>query len=1419
MYNVTKLLLSVLCALATLPSFLFAQTIVYDGNYATIAGVNVNLGDDCSFDLRASNVLTGATSGDPLPPDSLFIVVVEDDDEANGGLIDGCGDFDFTVVPKENSGITNFTFGRGTVRARKTSPPVPLFTAEANEGLSTTELADLSLNNLPGTVPRTFEVSSETSFPIPGTFQMALMVRLMRGGDIPRFRDGCGNVLVTVSDQVLLAGPCDSIVIRRTFMARSANAVCNMDVPMTDPDSGVEFITYDIVLERPSIQKVMDPPGLVQIDCNDPDLIIGTIPKPRPEDYPSIRSGDSTFFLTDPFGNVGASFSDSEPIQTCANTFKVVRTYTVIDWCRPDSVVVFPQVVKVGDAQPPAITPPVGDLVFSTNTPGCGALINTDLAGLAVDDACSGVTSLEAFVLVNGDTTELLGPIMVRAPRPIDRLTPFVPLGKHILRYVATDECQNQSSVEVEFTVEDRSGPVVIVEDALNVSISDAGFAVVEAVDLDKGSYDDCSEVTLEIAFANPNTLLATGPFGPFITLTCVDVGAVPVVIRVTDANGNANTRMSILNVADNAAPVCVAPASLVLSCNQVANQLPEDVNAFFEADPVGTTRTFDDLFGAPTTLDNCPGEDVQQTIVSTVNDCGTGTITRTFTVTDGRGFVSVPGCQQVITVQGTRDYIIEFPGDASTNCGEGDHYDELTIKENSCDLVLVNTSVDTFRSDGPACHKLRITYDVINWCEYDGFAPFYEVDRDADGDLITTEPTFLHIDPNDDLDPANDQAYYDRDDNRNNNNTIGSLDVDYGTSASRGAFRYRQFVKVYDDSAPEITEVATNITGSENCTGGNAAVSFTLSDGCSTGSLNLQVELDVDYDTGTGFFPSGPAPQTNNNGNGNYTLSIEQLPVGEHAIRLRVNDGCGNVAGQIIRFTVEDASLLSPICVSQLTFVLINDGNGGGIAAVEADDYVRGANGNCNNVSVNYSIYREEGEAGAPGFVPAVGRTEFLVSCDDRGEIPIRVYALNDNGQGDFCSTTAVIEPITEELCDDGGLGSLAGFIVSPQNDLLSDIEVHITDRATMADMMYTDDNGSFLFTDLAVGNEYTIRPAMSDRVDLRRVKTSDIIKITQHILHLEVIDDPYRMIAADVNADGQIDIGDMVAIRRIILGMDDTYIDGPTWRFLRRDFDLAGLKEGWDPQAFPNTFTVPELGGHNREADFIAIEIGDVFTEGSGRSTGALVTEDQLLQTGETATIYIGAENLRGFQGTVAAESGLELIDWSSDRLGSNNVNDRYLNEGLLALSYYAPKALSGDFLHLTVRATHDLRLSDYLYLTDRIAMSEGYDATGRTTDLNFAFETEAGKAAILLHQNFPNPATEQTTITFDLVRSETVSILVHDLQGRLLYRRELLAHPGRNQLRLSAQDLNNSTGVLTYSLVADGERLTRRMTIVAP
>ena len=115
------------------------------------------------------------------------------------------------------------------------------------------------------------------------------------------------------------------------------------------------------------------------------------------------------------------------------------------------------------------------------------------------------------------------------------------------------------------------------------------------------------------------------------------------------------------------------------------------------------------------------------------------------------------------------------------------------------------------------------------------------------------------------------------------------------------------------------------------------------------------------------------------------------------------------------------------------------------------------------------------------------------------------------------------------------------------------------------------------------------------------------------------------------------------------------------------------------------------------------------------------------------------------------------------------------------------------------------------DYIWFTSQTSTP----AVRLITSERVGVDQIANANGIQLFQNTPNPTNGTTTIRFEMLQSRSVAVEIRDLQGRLvesIVRGQLPA--GEHQVVLDTDQLN--AGIYTYTLVADGMRLTKKMVV---
>ena len=105
-----------------------------------------------------------------------------------------------------------------------------------------------------------------------------------------------------------------------------------------------------------------------------------------------------------------------------------------------------------------------------------------------------------------------------------------------------------------------------------------------------------------------------------------------------------------------------------------------------------------------------------------------------------------------------------------------------------------------------------------------------------------------------------------------------------------------------------------------------------------------------------------------------------------------------------------------------------------------------------------------------------------------------------------------------------------------------------------------------------------------------LNGVSTLDIVMALRHILSISPFTDQCSLTAADVNSDGLITALDLLLIRRLILGLTESFDNSPSWRIVNANFlDDNVAKEEKDLIFEMSEFPISEI-------ELKAIKMGDV-------------------------------------------------------------------------------------------------------------------------------------------------------------------------------------------------------------------------------
>ncbi|GJM33989.1 MAG: hypothetical protein DHS20C18_29900 [Saprospiraceae bacterium] len=900
--------------------------------------------------------------------------------------------------------------------------------------------------------------------------------------------------------------------------------------------------------------------------------------------------------------------------------------------------------------------------------------------------------------------------------------------------------------------------------------------------------------------------------------------------------------------------PCCSIPHDTEIWCSD----LPWNFNP-------NNTYQLASLFGSPGGGWGCPSyywTELEPEV--NLNSCDVGTIIRNFQGTSGGWGGGTYYCQQVIWVLGTHDYQIKFPMDAMGICELPD-IDGVEYDEEGCDLLAVGSSDMVFNTGSSACYKIFRTYTVVNWCEYDGISPAMVISRDEDCDgLPGDEDVILNRKPNGTL-------YIDRDYNPFNYNpgageinpscghdgNIGywrSVSVGHSNTyfSNRGYYKYVQHIKVKDNIKPLITYTAPDpfCSHSNNqlvgCPGA-VDIPFSVTEECSD-----QVEVKVFF-----FAFNEPVPLIPDNNiagsvlSGSYPNYLIQgsYPLGQHSFDIHVKDGCGNSNSIAIPFEVVDCHAPSPVCIVSLSSAYSPlppntdaDGDGDidlGSKAIWASDFVTSGLGDCSG-PVNLSINIQ-------GETPDMSQTGLVLTCDDGDLVVVEVYAWDsadnpysvqpDGSVGgpnyDYCLTFISFHNV-DELCETVPPEpvNVSGYVHTLSDTTMADAEIWL--RGGMDTMMLTTEAGTYEFLDLPGGEDYQLRP-VRDGDDGNGVTTQDLIKLLRHILHIDTLDSPYLLIAADIDSSGVVDQEDYNQLRRLVTHQDTSFMHNTSWRFVPMDYEFSDAENPF-VDTIPDYISLEAVAEDMDSLAFMAIKIGDLNMDvipqqdeelalRNGAPTFALTVEDIELQPGTTYVLDFNSTDLpitSGFQFTlrlnpeVANIVGIEGGAAGVESFGTNRLSDGIITSSWNQLDGLPYQENDRLVFRLIIESNGYSRLSEIMQLASGLTRAEAYGLEGNIKPLAISFmATGATDSTFDLLQNRPNPFKEETIIGFSLPSMSKARLSIYDQYGRLLKEVNQVFPRGYNEIPIRAEELQS--GVLFYLLETEDQRLSRRMLLI--
>ncbi|MFT5998787.1 MAG: hypothetical protein ACI81P_001242 [Neolewinella sp.] len=384
-------------------------------------------------------------------------------------------------------------------------------------------------------------------------------------------------------------------------------------------------------------------------------------------------------------------------------------------------------------------------------------------------------------------------------------------------------------------------------------------------------------------------------------------------------------------------------------------------------------------------------------------------------------------------------------------------------------------------------------------------------------------------------------------------------------------------------------------------------------------------------------------------------------------------------------------------------------------------------------------------------------------------------------------------------EICGNATVAADGLIRVHITNANLEGVTVNAVD--TDGEVMNADlttDLGFYDFDELPACRELALVPELDDDWT-NGLDIFDMVDINLHLLGRREFTTPYQLLAADANGDTEVDVFDIIALARQILGLATSLRPEPElpWIFVPAGYEFENPANPF-LEDYPTSIDFAEVNPVDINQGFVAMKRGDVNADAvlnlNNLPIGLVVDlpDDVILEgTERLVDVRFSGNELAGFQLELKAE-GLELLGVAHTDLPAENYR---IAAGTLHLLNLESGAAEHTMV-LRVKANNRGNLREMFSIAEESGQSVAVAADG--APLRVVLGAAAGaNSGFLESRAFPNPFAETISLNFatPLERTSTAELL--DVNGRVL--RTRLLPVGTETTRFSGLALPSGTYLL--------------------
>ncbi len=393
--------------------------------------------------------------------------------------------------------------------------------------------------------------------------------------------------------------------------------------------------------------------------------------------------------------------------------------------------------------------------------------------------------------------------------------------------------------------------------------------------------------------------------------------------------------------------------------------------------------------------------------------------------------------------------------------------------------------------------------------------------------------------------------------------------------------------------------------------------------------------------------------------------------------------------------------------------------------------------------------------------------------------------------------------------------IANISGQVFRETGDGLKEVLVECTDQNPVT----TGPDGLYEFLELQTGLDYLVSPSRNTN-PVEGVTAIDLALIQRHILTLQFLDSPYKIIAADVDSSNSVGAIDLANIQRLILGRTDVFPNNmPSWRFTDANYQFSDPNNPF-ADAIPKDRLVVDLRTDVTDVDFVGMKLGDVNGSALGRQIPTPL-DLLLVETidGNERTVEFRvkeAQALAAYQFDINFDPGqmqlLEITPGNLPGINDNSFAFHQIAEGIIPTLWYDPSGNPAGYTLEEGQVLFSLKFKGAATLPDlqervwadaKTMPAIAYTGTGGEMQINTVYlqntetpiEQEIITGQVYLEALRPNPFSDQTQMRFYIPEAAVVDIQVRDALGRTVKSIQRQFDAGEHRVAIQGTDLGPS------------------------